>query len=270
MTSDDAYRYPDTDDRITLQFIAQSEPFPGYWGGADERAMSRAARELDDLLPQRTDVHALDAGCGPGRMLPWLSGRAGRITAMDPDANRLAEARQVATDLADAATISLAATSAHELADGPFDLVLCSHIIQHIPTATVPPLLTRLRELTRPGGILMLSYARAPAGADRYSVDRIVGDRTETEWVDQVRFDEVAGGPSDGTALPIHYRDPFRLAEFGASLGWREVWSWSFHALDDFGVIDAHVDRDVLVNGTPELRRQFGRDIVVLWRRDER
>jgi len=257
------YAYPDEDDRITHRFIQEAEPFPGYWDESDERAMARAGAELAKLLGPRETVRALDAGCGPGRMFAWLAGVAATIVAVDPDAARLAAGAGRADGLG--AEIETLVTDVHELVAEPFDLVLCSHIIQHIPTGELVPLLTRLGEVTEPGGLLVLTYTRAPVGEERFTLDRITGTGVESEVVGRARFDEAARGCIE--ALPIHHRDPVRLAELGRSLGWTQLWSWSFHVLDSWPAFGPDGDRDELVNASPELLRRFGRDAVVLWRR---
>lgn len=258
------YTYPDEDDRITLRFIEQAEPYPGYWAESDERAMTRAAARLGPLLGARETVRALDLGCGKGRMLPWLSRLAGRITAADPDTGRLAEAARVTSGIA-GAEIELVAADVHTLAGGPFDLVLCSHIIQHIPTAELVPLLTRLHERTAPGGFLMLTYTRSCFPGEWFSLERIDEHGVEERPVDRAEFDEVAR--DGGEFLPVHHRDRAQLAGIGRVLGWSEFWSWSFHVLGDRPGFAGHDDRDELVNRTPDLLRRFGRDVVVLWRR---
>ena len=265
MVVPEAYAYPDEDDRITSRFIEEAEPFPGYWAESDERAMARAGAELAKLLGPRETVRALDAGCGPGRMFPWLARLAATIVAVDPDAARLAVGAEVAHGLG--ADITTLTTDVHDLVAEPFDLVLCSHVIQHIPTAELVPLLTRLGGFTAPGGLLMLTYTRAPVGEERYTLDRIAGSGVESEVVDRARFDEATRGGRDAETLPIHHRDPVRLAELGRSLGWTQLWSWSFHVLDSWPAFGPAQDRDELVNASPDLLRRFGRDVVVLWRR---
>ncbi|WP_052121153.1 bifunctional 2-polyprenyl-6-hydroxyphenol methylase/3-demethylubiquinol 3-O-methyltransferase UbiG [Amycolatopsis sp. MJM2582] len=266
MVASSAYAYPDDEDRITRRFIEQAEPHPGYWDHSDERAMARAAEKLKELLGPKDSVRALDVGCGPGRMLPWLSELAGRVTAIDPDPGRLAKAAQVARELGDSAEIVTQVGNLHELRAGPFDLVLCSHVIQHIPTADLVPLLNSIRELITPDGVLMLSCTRAPVGDEKFSLDRMTEHGVESHRVDRARFDEVARAATGKEGLPIHHRDPIRLAELGRSLGWAQVWTWSFHVLEPLPEFDISGDRDEWVNGSPELLRRFGRDAVVLWR----
>lgn len=263
------YTYPDGDDRITQRFISDTEPYPGYWDVSDQRAMARAAAKVKTVLGPREKVRALDAGCGFGRMLPWLSRLADRIVAIDPDAGRLADAARVAADLGDAAEVELIASDVRGLPGDTFDLVLCSHIIQHIPTTEATPFLSRLYQLTAPGGVLVLTYTRAPVGDEKFSVDHIDGHGVETRWVSQAEFDAVARDGGGRERLPVHHRDPDRLAELGRRMGWTDLWSWSFHVLDDRPEFEGAQDRDEVVNATPALLRQSGRDAVTLWQRRE-
>jgi len=65
----------------------------------------------------------------------------------------------------------------------------------------------------------------------------------------------------------VRYVDPEWLTALAATIGWTAHWQWTYHVLDDFGMIDKYVDRDELVNATPALRAETGRDLLAVWRR---
>ncbi|MCA1607710.1 MAG: class I SAM-dependent methyltransferase, partial [Acidobacteria bacterium] len=157
----------------------------------------------------------------------------------------------------------LEVSSITDLEDGPFDLIVCSHVIQHVPTAELAPLLRRLYELTAQGGTLLLAYSRAPVGCDRFGIDRIEDGVIRSLPLTREQFDAAFSG--DG--LPIRYFDPVSLARQAHKVGWEETWSWTYHVLDNFGVLDSYIDRDELVNDVGPLRQQLGRDMLALWHR---
>ncbi len=258
----ESYRYPDTGDHVTGAFIRRHEPYPGYWTASEDKALGKIAERLTGA---RTGVKALDAGCGEGRLLPWLARFSADVTAADPDPDRLAKAREtVVEDTVLAFTVS----PITELGGGPYDLVVCSHVIQHVPTSDVTPILRRLAEVTAPGGVLVLSYSRSPIGQGTFSLDS-VGDGAEvrSRRVSREEFDK-ALRDGEGPALPIRYLDPDEVAADAAQAGWRTEWEWTYHVLDDLGPADEHVDRDELVNASGPLRRHLGRDLVALLRRE--
>jgi SAM-dependent methyltransferase len=257
------YRYPDTDDHITVSFIGSREPYPGYWEASEQRALVLAAEHLGTAFGPRTRTRALDVGCGSGRLLPWIAAFAADITASDPDPQRLALAEPQAAALAGTSTVRLTTSPVSEL-DGPFDLVVCSHVIQHIPTADAPRLLARLAELTAPGGRLLISYSRAAVGRESFTVDAVEDGEVRSKPLSRKEFDDLVTAGTT-TRLPVHHRDPNVLAAQAQALGWREDWRWVHHVIDDLGVLDTHVDRDVLVNDWAPLRDTVGRDVMALW-----
>ncbi|MFD9889168.1 class I SAM-dependent methyltransferase [Amycolatopsis sp. NPDC059027] len=266
----DTYRYPDTGDRVTGTFISGHEPYPGYWARSEERALDRLAAELTGVLGPRADVRALDAGCGGGRLLGWLSRFAATVTAADPDPGRLAEARAV-TPPPDTA-LEFAVAPVVELDGGPYDLVLCSHVIQHVPTGDVTPLLRHLHELTTPDAVLVLAYSRAPMGRGGFSLDSVddaAPGTVHSRRVGRAEFDH-ALRTAKSTTLPIRLLDPADVAAEAAAAGWRTTWEWTYHVLDDLGPADRHIDRDELVNASPPLRRHLGRDQLAVLRRTAR
>ncbi len=258
-----SFHYSDTDDRITACFIGQAEPYAGYWAASEQRAFRLALGRLQEVLGPRSGVHALDAGCGDGRLLPWLEQVAGHIKAVDPDASRLATARYRAAELHTVSTPQLEISSITDLAGGPFDLVVCSHVIQHVPTGELVPLLRRLYQLTKRGGTLLLAYSRAPVGREGFSVDRIEDGEIRSLHLTREQFDSAFSG--DG--LPIRYFDPVDLARQAHEIGWEESWTWAYHVLDNLGVLDSYINRDELVNNLRPLWQQLGRDMLALWHR---
>jgi ubiquinone/menaquinone biosynthesis C-methylase UbiE len=101
-------------------------------------------------------IAILDAGCGDGINLVGLREIVGdehvraRIAGVDYNPVRLARARQAD----DQASLQHATLYALPYVDGSFDVVLCNHVIEHVPDVA-----TALRELVRvlrPGGLLIM------------------------------------------------------------------------------------------------------------------
>lgn len=260
------YRYPDTGDRITNVFLQQEEPYPGYWETSERRALDLVAGRLDGVFGPRGETRGLDAGCGHGRLLPWIARFAGQVVGVDADPARLALARTFAETVD--ADVTMLDGAIEDLGNGPFDLVVCSHLIQHMVTTRVPRLLGRLHALTAPGGYLLISYRRAGEAGERFGVRTLENGQIVEEALDRGRFDELCARTADVEMLPVREVDPGQLAGMARGLGWTETWSWTYHVLDDLGVVDEYVHRDELVNATPSLRRALGQDMMALWRRD--
>ncbi len=261
----ESYRYPDTGDRVTGTFIRRHEPYDGYWADSEERALAKVAERLATTLGRRDETKALDAGCGEGRLLPWLARFSADVTGADPDADRLASARRVTVP---ATKLSFSVSPIAEIGGGPYDLVMCGYVIPHVPTTEVAPILRRLAEVTAPGGALVLSYSRSPIGQEAFSLDSLEsGTEVRSVRVDREEFDKAVRDGA-GQTLPVHYFDPEQLAAEARRAGWRTELEWTYHVLEDLGPADEHMDRDELVNASGPLRRHLGRDQVALLRRE--
>jgi SAM-dependent methyltransferase len=253
----DDYNYPDAADRITNEFIVTHEPYPGYWAQSEAHALDLAGHALSQLSTEPAATRAaLDAGCGQGRLLLWLAQYAAHLTALDPDAGRLAEAR-AAKAADDYVGVPLA-----EYSKGPFDLVLCSHVLQHLPTGQVEPALRDLHRLTRPGGLVVLLFARAPVGEERFSIQT----PQRSHLVDEAAFNTAAEAAEPGR-LAGHSLDPQRLKRTCRSIGLAPEWERTFHVLDDRPDLPLDVSRDDLANASPHLRRRLGTDMITILRR---
>lgn len=198
-------------------------------------------------------------GCGGGRLLPWLGKYALNCTAIEPDSERLAIAKETYPDV----SFEEASIDEHE---GSYDLVLCSHVLQHVPSDRVAPTLQKLRNLTKPDGTLILLYSRSTSGQDEYSLDTLRRQQTRSLKVDEYQFnEELRVGSTD--VLPIHYFDPDALKQMGEEIGWKETMRWAFHITDSQY---SGKNPDNLINIDPSLRRKFGRDMLVIWQRTDK
>jgi SAM-dependent methyltransferase len=112
--------------------------------------------ELISAAPQGARV--LDAGCGPGSW-PYDDRPDLRITSFDIKFPPGPPARREGVDVLRAGLERL------PLRDGPFDLVVCHYVLEHVSGLTA--CCDELARLTRPGGTLYLSVPRAAAFDDR-------------------------------------------------------------------------------------------------------
>jgi SAM-dependent methyltransferase len=100
--------------------------------------------------------HALDLGCGDGRLTALID--ATRVTAAD--VSRLALQRARGRLPAGTALVELVPDEALPFEDGAFDLVLCAETLEHI--RDVQLLLSEIRRVLRAGGELALTTPASP------------------------------------------------------------------------------------------------------------
>jgi ubiquinone/menaquinone biosynthesis C-methylase UbiE len=113
-------------------------------------------RHLAAFVQQLGHVeHALDVGCGDGRLTATLD--ASELTAADVSAVAL---KRAGARLPHATLVELDPDAPIPLADSSFDLVLCAETIEHV--RDVQLFLSELRRVLAPGGVLALTTPASP------------------------------------------------------------------------------------------------------------
>ena len=104
-------------------------------------------------LPARPSL--LDVGAGPGTVAQRLAPHFGSLTLLEP--NR----EQIRALKLPGATIVHSTLEEHSSSE-PYDLVVCSHVLYHVPFADWGGFIDRLLAFTRPGGfcLVLLSATR--------------------------------------------------------------------------------------------------------------
>jgi len=97
----------------------------------------------------RPGMRVLDVGCAAGVFLSMMRDRGCEPTGVEPEPAFAAHAREE-FDL----PVQQCLLEDAELADGSFDLVTASHVLEH--TDSPSAFLTRLRELLTPNGLLFV------------------------------------------------------------------------------------------------------------------
>lgn len=97
---------------------------------------------------------ALEVGPGAGVYLPVLASLFDQVTAMDIE-NAYLEHAQRLTALYPNLTLVADNITHSQLADGSFEIILCSEVIEHIPDPAAA--LREMHRLLSPGGIMIIS-----------------------------------------------------------------------------------------------------------------
>ena len=140
---------------------------------AYDQHSSSFAKDWEEQPPD-ADVHALlkkyfrpgrtaDVGCGSGRDAGWLTKNGFPTVGFEPSHGLLEEARRRHPD------VQFQAAALPELEGipaGSFSNVLCETVIMHLQPKTIEPSVHKLLDITKPGGILYLSW-RVTEGSDR-------------------------------------------------------------------------------------------------------
>jgi SAM-dependent methyltransferase len=131
------------------QQYAAPQPLP------DPR-IDRKFRKILELVREQLPCEAfLDAGCGDGRHLAALAAELPARRAGVDLSERILETARARVD----ADFRQGSLEALPFADGEFDLVLCTQVIEHVPAAGRGA--AELARVLRPGGTLVISTDNA-------------------------------------------------------------------------------------------------------------
>jgi ubiquinone/menaquinone biosynthesis C-methylase UbiE len=186
------------EDRAAQQY-AEPSPLPNP-------SVDRKFGRICELVRAELPCEAfLDAGCGDGRYLRALDAELPKRIAGADIAERILETARAAIPRAELVQANLESLP---FADGSFDLVLCSQVIEHVLDA--PAAVAELARVLRSGGTLVISTDN-----ERNVVSRVLNaPRTGA-----VRLLRLGGsrGMIESPATP-YTRETFRALVEGAGL----------------------------------------------------
>ncbi len=136
---------------------------------ASGRAEAEAAMErLEQLGICPVRDAALDFGCGVGRVTVALSRYFGAVTGVDIAEPMLDRARSLLSGQPGCQFVANDKPDLRAFADGSFDLVYCSLVLQHMPPALAAGYLREFVRVLRPGGGIVIvvpdTHRRTPKG----------------------------------------------------------------------------------------------------------
>lgn len=170
-------------------------PFAGYTELHDQ---------IFDIVHAREGVTALDLGCGTGKLTARLLEAGHPVTGVDFSENMLAAARKNAPG---AAFVQAELKEVPEkLAGQTFDCIVAAYALHHLPDEDKYALLTALKALLNPEGVIILGDVSFP---DREGLEA-VREAYEEEWDDSefylVREELEAALPQfDVDCIPISF-----------------------------------------------------------------
>lgn len=194
-----AYRYPDAQDVIPAASMRVRYVYRRglSWDEADAQLVGDALSCLDVLTP----IRVADVGGGGGRLAAVAAASAGEVVLVEPDEGRAAKARRA---LASHSTCTVVEEDLATFATSGdlFHLVLCSHVLQHVPVGARVEFLAALATITAPDGIALLTFPANPSGGERLLVTTrpLMGTPSQTFAVDLQHFETTM---AEGGALAV-------------------------------------------------------------------
>lgn len=246
------YNYPDKNDLITSKLIKKSSAYEKYWNKSEHRLLKYISRNI------RSNGSFLDVGCGFGRLLTEFQPYFTNIVGIEPDINRYKKALEnIDNELLNKNKVEILNTNIEDMeCDKKFDLILCSHVIQHIETEKAKRVVCKMGEMLSENGILVILTSHSTTGHEYYSEAFIKDNIIHENKISEYSFNKLV--TEQGT-LPIRF---LNLDSIKALIKKTNL------KLDDYQVYHlentSFVVLDQIVNCFPRLKKKHGRDFLVL------
>jgi 2-polyprenyl-3-methyl-5-hydroxy-6-metoxy-1,4-benzoquinol methylase len=254
------YTYPDLKDEITAVFIGINEPYEGYWAESENYVLNIMKKHIEQN-DKSEKKSLLDAGCGEGRLIPDFSKYFDYMLAIDPDKSRLSIAKETIQNLGISDKVHFDDTPIQELEEQEkFDVILCSHVLQHVHLDLVPKIIDKLKRILKESGLLFILTCHSTTGNDYFVKEFFDGPNFVEEIIDEKEFNSLVYGINQ---LPIHLFSRKGIEETLAKSDLEIIDYKVFHILEkDLGTSNIS-ERDLLINQSPDLQDKYGRDVFV-------
>lgn len=144
--ADDAFRRQNFTEENRRRFLETGERYV-------TRLWETCRRHIDDSFAPR---QVLDFGCGVGRVAVALAKRCERVVGVDVSESMLWEARVLCDQVGAKNIHLLRCDDTLASVSGPFNLVHCFLVLQHVPIRRGLGLTRRLIDLAGPDGVVVL------------------------------------------------------------------------------------------------------------------
>lgn len=255
---DQQYMYPDLKDRITSVLISSKEPYKGYWEESENFILDLIKKHISKHIKNK-EKSLLDAGCGEGRLTIYFSDCFEHILAIDPDISRLDVAMEEAKRLKISKKIDFDNGPIEEInEDEKFDVILCSHVFQHVQTSLITKIMEKFRTLMKKSGLLFITTCHSTKGEDYFAKDYLEISNFVEETIDQDSFNSLVFGINQ---LPLHLFSRGSIEDLLKNSGFKIIDYKVFHILEDD--LGTKRNRDITVNKSPSLQNKYGRDVFI-------
>ncbi|MDT8308618.1 MAG: methyltransferase domain-containing protein [Bacteroidales bacterium] len=255
------YRYPDFDDTLFEKFFTKFEQDEAYWNKSEQTIIKIILMHLKKK-PEFTFNNYLDAGSGQGRLLPEFEQHFRHITAIEPDPERFYASLNKVKELAiDHKTILKNISAELFFSKTRYDFILCSHVLQHIHTDIVSPLIQNLCNHLSDHGVIALTTCHSNESNDIFYINYLGNGTPIKEVVGKEKFNTLTNC-KDG--LPIHYFNADKLISELEDIGLKTTLFRVFHVSKEDRNILQQPDIDSYINSSLRMQQQYGIDMLLL------
>jgi len=261
------YFYPDKSDILTATFISEKQPFEGYWAKSEQFVLERMKNFVRTYTKNKINACFLDAGCGTGRLLPEFESYFDKMIAIDPDEYLLEMAKDTAKKSGLSRKVVFQHTSIEKLEwkERSIDVILCSHVLQHVHTDSLTNILTKFEQLLENNGLVFITTCYSRKDYDFYVKMYLKNREVVEEVIEKDEFNLLID--DEKNILPIHFFSKKNMFKMFRDFRFEIIDFKSFHILNRIPFVDHIVFRDKLVNSFSLLQSRLGRDMFIACRR---
>lgn len=228
MTNPKNYVYPDINDSLTIQMIGEVEQETGMnWGDGEQIVLDELMKIIRNYT-KKSDSLLVDFGCGEGRLLPEFEKFFEKIIAIEPDKTRLENAIKSTkeSNIFDKTTFINESVENVKIPE-PADVILISHIIQHVKPEVVSKIIDKAYMSLKNGGILYLATNNLAGNRDKFTKSYRAKDKLLESRINREEFISLVNNNSG--ILPIHWFSQKNLIKKLIDDGFEIIYSQTFH-----------------------------------------
>lgn len=193
------FRYSDRGDVLTGQLIAQGYD-SAYWGESEDLVLNRALEYVKDKFGEEDlqYLSVLDLGCGCGRLMPRFAALFSSVTGLEPDRERCDAAMELILDqdLENATALCMDLQEyREEFPNQTFDIILCSHVFQHMTHASACSILEDLKHVMHPDSVCILTTTFTQGRRNLYTEEFLSDGSRVVLDTDEDGFDRAVADP---------------------------------------------------------------------------
>ena len=208
MSTTMTYFYPDVDDEIMLTLVLSENKDLRFWESVEDYILSYP----ESYLKRKRRHTLLDLGCGDGRLAIRFSKYFDKVIALEPDSSRMQYAKYNINSkkISNVEYIQAPFLSA-ELPNEEFDVVICSHIIQHMHTDMIAQIVQGNSNVLKKGGLLILLTNYSGQDEDFFVKSFLNKGKVCKENISEEFFNRLT--VNNQNILPIHFFSKKSLQE---------------------------------------------------------
>lgn len=212
------YSYPDSDDKIVNVLIKDKESNKSkkYWEEDEKSVLCLMEKYIKNLKSEKLSL--LDAGSGGGRLSVYFESLFKHVNLVEPDKKRLEKSKGLNINKFNYNNCKIESINF----DNEFDVILCSHVIQHVNTFNLLTIFKKFRKAIRKNGFLFITTCYSDKPKDYFKKMYLEDSKLLEYRINKGKFNDLI---NTSNILPEHFftiktlknllnASDFRLLEF--------------------------------------------------------